>query len=158
MTLTTQTQESHSYTCSLSFDKASTFLSCRQAIWCPRFLLVDSIILVVTVRLVEKFVPFEFRCRSLLGGRESPNNCVTNQETSRPPIRPGRLQQRVYPVTLYTLAGRLANPAPAEPEQAFLRRSISTAYYALFHLLVQEAVQCWTGSTTARFSLERRFE
>jgi len=56
------------------------------------------------------------------------------------------------------LAGRLANPAPTEPQQAFFRRSISTAYYALFHLLVQEAVQCWTGSATARFSLERRFE
>jgi hypothetical protein len=32
------------------------------------------------------------------------------------------------------LAGRLANPAPTEPEQASFRRSISTAYYALFHL------------------------
>jgi uncharacterized protein (UPF0332 family) len=59
---------------------------------------------------------------------------------------------------LLTLAGRLANPTPAEPEQAFFRRSISTAYYALFHLLVQEAVQLWSGSATARFSLERRFE
>ena len=56
------------------------------------------------------------------------------------------------------LAGRLANPAPGEPEQASLRRSISTAYYALFHLLVQEAVQSWNGSPTARFGLERRFE
>jgi uncharacterized protein (UPF0332 family) len=59
---------------------------------------------------------------------------------------------------LLTLAGRLANPAPTEPEQASFRRSISTAYYALFHLLVQDAVQSWNGSTTARFGLERRFE
>jgi uncharacterized protein (UPF0332 family) len=59
---------------------------------------------------------------------------------------------------LLTLAGRLANPAPGELEQASFRRSISTAYYALFHLLVQEAVQCWSGSATARFGLERRFE
>jgi hypothetical protein len=59
---------------------------------------------------------------------------------------------------LLTLAGRLANPAPIEPEQASFRRAISTAYYALFHLLVQEAVQRWNGSATARFGLERRFE
>jgi len=59
---------------------------------------------------------------------------------------------------LLTLAGRLANPSPTEPEQAFFRRSISTAYYALFHLLVQDAVQCWNGSSTARYGLERRFE
>ncbi len=59
---------------------------------------------------------------------------------------------------LLTLAGRLANPAPSEQEQASLRRSISTTYYALFHLLVQEAVQSWNGSATARFGLERKFE
>jgi|SRR5580658_2264219 uncharacterized protein (UPF0332 family) len=59
---------------------------------------------------------------------------------------------------LLTLAGRLANPAPQEPEQACFRRSISTAYYALFHLLVQEAVQNWNGSSTLRFGLERKFE
>jgi hypothetical protein len=59
---------------------------------------------------------------------------------------------------LLTLAGRLANPAPTEPEQASFRRSISTAYYALFHLLVQDAVQSWNASATARFGLERKFE
>src|SRR5580658_2786348 len=59
---------------------------------------------------------------------------------------------------LLTLAGRLANPALGEPQQAFFRRSISTAYYALFHLLVQDAVQNWAGSSTARFGLERKFE
>jgi hypothetical protein len=59
---------------------------------------------------------------------------------------------------LLTLAGRLADPAPTEPQQASFRRAIPTAYYALFHLLVQEAVQSWNGSSTARFGLERRFE
>jgi hypothetical protein len=59
---------------------------------------------------------------------------------------------------LLTLAGRLANPAPEDPQQASFRRSISTAYYALFHLLVQEATQSWSGSATARVGLERKFE
>lgn len=59
---------------------------------------------------------------------------------------------------LLTLAGRLADPAPGEPEQASLRRSISTAYYALFHLLVQGAVQQWHGSPATRLGLERKFE
>jgi uncharacterized protein (UPF0332 family) len=59
---------------------------------------------------------------------------------------------------LLTLAGRLANPAPEDPQQASFRRSISTAYYALFHLLVQEATQSWNGSSSARVGMERRFE
>jgi hypothetical protein len=61
-------------------------------------------------------------------------------------------------VELLAVADRLAAPAAGEPEQASFRRSISTAYYALFHLLVQEAVQCWRASPSARFGLERRFE
>jgi len=59
---------------------------------------------------------------------------------------------------LLTLAGRLANPTPTEPEQASLRRSVSTAHYALFHLLIREAVQAWSGSPSARFGLARSFE
>jgi hypothetical protein len=59
---------------------------------------------------------------------------------------------------LLALAGRLANPARDEPEQASFRRAISTAYYALFHLLVQEAVQILFSSTSAQLALERRFE
>lgn len=59
---------------------------------------------------------------------------------------------------LLTLAAHLATPAAADPEQAWLRRSISTAYYALFHLLVQEAVQRWAGSPAARLGLERTFK
>jgi hypothetical protein len=52
----------------------------------------------------------------------------------------------------------LAMPARDEPEQASFRRAVSTAYYALFHLLVQDAAQAWAGSGSARFALERRFE
>jgi uncharacterized protein (UPF0332 family) len=59
---------------------------------------------------------------------------------------------------LLTLADHLATPTTADSEQAWLRRSISTAYYALFQLLVQEAAQRWTGSTDARFGLERTFK
>jgi hypothetical protein len=59
---------------------------------------------------------------------------------------------------LLTLAGRLANPASEDPEQASFRRSISTAYYALFHLLVQDAVKSWDGTSSARFGLERKFD
>ena len=57
-----------------------------------------------------------------------------------------------------TLASRLANPAPTDPEQVWLRRAVSTAYYALFHLLVGEAVQGWSGSPGARLGLERAFQ
>jgi hypothetical protein len=59
---------------------------------------------------------------------------------------------------LLTLANSLANPAPSDPEQVWLRRSISTAYYALFHLLVGEAVEGWHGSPAVRLGLERAFE
>ena|SRR5712671_6447201 len=59
---------------------------------------------------------------------------------------------------LLTLAEHLAIPAVAGSEQAWFRRSISTAYYAVFHLLIQEAAQRWTGSTAARLGLERTFK
>ena len=42
------------------------------------------------------------------------------------------------------------DPAPGELEQASFRRSISTAYYGLFHLLVQDAVQSWNAGTKVR--------
>ena len=56
------------------------------------------------------------------------------------------------------LADRLADPAPTDSEQVSFRRSVSTAYYAVFHLLVEEAVQAWSGSPSARVGLERAFE
>jgi len=58
---------------------------------------------------------------------------------------------------LLILAEHLANPSLNHPEQACLRRSVSTSYYALFHLLVGDAVRCWNGSAGARVGLERAF-
>lgn len=40
-------------------------------------------------------------------------------------------------------ATHLAHREPEVPKQASLRRAVSTAYYALFHLLIDEAVNKW---------------
>jgi len=40
-------------------------------------------------------------------------------------------------------AQHLANRERKEPRQASLRRAVSTAYYALFHLLISEATLNW---------------
>jgi uncharacterized protein (UPF0332 family) len=59
---------------------------------------------------------------------------------------------------LQALAGFLAtSPSPAF-EQASFRRSVSTAYYALFHLLIKEAAKRWNGSAEAQLGLERAFK
>lgn len=52
-------------------------------------------------------------------------------------------------------ANHLATYEGANPGQAALRRSVSTAYYALFHLLVQDAAQRWQGSIAAVSGVER---
>jgi hypothetical protein len=52
-------------------------------------------------------------------------------------------------------ANHLATYEGTNPSQAALRRSVSTAYYALFHLLVQDAAQRWQGSIPAVTGLER---
>ncbi len=44
-----------------------------------------------------------------------------------------------------------------DPSQASLRRAVSTAYYALFHLLVEEGALRWTGSPEGRIGFERGF-
>ena len=44
------------------------------------------------------------------------------------------------PVELLDLARHLSTRERTRPKQASLRRSVSTAYYALFHLLTSEAV------------------
>ena len=44
---------------------------------------------------------------------------------------------------LLELAQDLANLHPEDPHQASLRRAVSTAYYALFHLLISEATANW---------------
>jgi hypothetical protein len=46
-----------------------------------------------------------------------------------------------FPEDLLQLAYDLA--APTDPKQANFRRAVSTAYYALFHLLIDEAVGKW---------------
>src|SRR5271169_916243 len=41
-------------------------------------------------------------------------------------------------------ADHLIDKDGANPKQASLRRAVSTAYYALFHLLIDEAVGNWS--------------
>jgi hypothetical protein len=54
-------------------------------------------------------------------------------------------------------AYHLANLESGEPKQASLRRAVSTAYYALFHLLIDEAVGNW-GVARQRSILARTFD
>lgn len=51
----------------------------------------------------------------------------------------------------------LLNKDGNNPKQASLRRAVSTAYYALFHLLIDEAVGKW-GIPHQRSALARTFE
>jgi uncharacterized protein (UPF0332 family) len=48
-----------------------------------------------------------------------------------------------FPDHLLEQARHLAKREPKRPRQASLRRSVSTAYYALFHLLISEATLNW---------------
>jgi hypothetical protein len=48
-----------------------------------------------------------------------------------------------FPDDLLEQAKHLAKREPRKPKQASLRRAISTAYYALFHLLISEATLNW---------------
>ena len=54
-------------------------------------------------------------------------------------------------------AYHLANKERDSPTQASLRRAVSTAYYALFHLLIDEAVRQWAVERQ-RSALGRAFE
>ena len=51
----------------------------------------------------------------------------------------------------------LLNKESKNPTQASLRRSVSTAYYALFHLLIQEASANWRRADTRDY-LARAFQ
>jgi hypothetical protein len=51
----------------------------------------------------------------------------------------------------------LLNKESKNPTQASLRRSVSTAYYALFHLLIQDASANWSRLDTRDY-LARAFE
>jgi uncharacterized protein (UPF0332 family) len=48
-----------------------------------------------------------------------------------------------YHDDLLRQALQLIHQEPRNPKQASLRRAVSTAYYALFHLLISEAVANW---------------
>ena len=54
-------------------------------------------------------------------------------------------------------ADHLARRERRRPKQASLRRAVSTAYYALFHLLIGEAVGNWKRADQ-RTDLARAFE
>lgn len=54
-------------------------------------------------------------------------------------------------------AQHLARREPRRPKQASLRRAISTAYYALFNLLIAETVRNWKRSSE-RNTLARMFD
>lgn len=62
-----------------------------------------------------------------------------------------------FPEDLLEQAYELAAKEPGEPKQASLRRTVSTAYYALFHLLIDEAVGKW-AIERQRSRLARSFE
>jgi hypothetical protein len=62
-----------------------------------------------------------------------------------------------FPEDLLQQAYDLAYKEPTDPKQASLRRAVSTAYYALFHLLVDEAVSKWAVERQ-RSILARIFE
>jgi hypothetical protein len=58
---------------------------------------------------------------------------------------------------LLELAQDLADLHPGNPRQANLRRAMSTAYYALFHLLISETTRNW-ARVEMRAQLGRVFE
>ena|SRR5437667_334130 len=62
-----------------------------------------------------------------------------------------------YADDLLEQAHHLATREKLKPRQASLRRAVSTAYYSLFHLLVEEAVSNWKR-VDQRADLARVFE
>src|SRR5271168_1473176 len=58
---------------------------------------------------------------------------------------------------LLTEAYHLAHRGGKNPKQASLRRAVSTAYYALFHLLIHDFVANWKARAQ-RDKLARLFE
>jgi hypothetical protein len=63
----------------------------------------------------------------------------------------------IDPKHLLDLANRLVGTAPGAPE-ADLRRGISTAYYALFHLLIKETMSNFVSDVTFRTKVGRAFQ
>ncbi len=62
-----------------------------------------------------------------------------------------------YADDLLRLAREIANLHPGEAHQPSLRRALSTAYYALFHLLIADAVAS-CGDPQLRAVLSRMFD
>jgi uncharacterized protein (UPF0332 family) len=62
-----------------------------------------------------------------------------------------------YHDDLLAQAVSLVHKEPRNPKQASLRRAVSTAYYALFHLLISEAVANWNRASL-RAALGRAFD
>jgi hypothetical protein len=62
-----------------------------------------------------------------------------------------------FPNDLLEQARHLANREPKRPKQASLRRAVSTAYYALFHLLSMETAKNWRRPTE-RFTVARMLD
>ena len=59
------------------------------------------------------------------------------------------------PDDLLEQAVHLAGRDPRKPRQASLRRAVSTAYYALFHLLIEEATGLLTATPGVAFAMGR---
>ena len=62
-----------------------------------------------------------------------------------------------YHDDLLKQAFQLVQKEPSTPKQASLRRAVSAAYYALFHLLISEAVANW-NRVNLRAALGRAFD
>ena len=55
-------------------------------------------------------------------------------------------------------ASRLTRAEPKKPKQASLRRSISSAYYSLFHLIISDGAKLITSNSALRPSVARCFQ
>lgn len=64
---------------------------------------------------------------------------------------------RSFPADLVEQAYHLARRERTRPKQASLRRAVSNAYYAIFHLLIRDAVARWRVASQ-RDLLARAFE
>jgi uncharacterized protein (UPF0332 family) len=70
------------------------------------------------------------------------------------------MSQKSFPKDLLEQAESLANKEPKRPKQASLRRSVSTAYYAVFHLLSAEGSELLAPNTdkATRHLIQRWFD
>lgn len=59
---------------------------------------------------------------------------------------------------LLTLARQMVDRNPAAPLEAELRRAVSTAYYALFHLLIHEGTNRLVAAANLRSRVARTFD